>query len=307
MNRIASIDGFTSVRDARTVWTPRSRGASAPIGPSADKPPRISLLTIAPRYRPSLYVLLGAMLAAILFYVHTATAPASRPLTQRDIDASVTRTLSSTVIPSNAARAYDTVQDSVVRIRAASGGAATQKRAAWDVGTGVIILQDGTILTNFHVVAASKQLRVVFPDGSESEAKVLSTKPEHDLAVIRAANTPHKVVPAILHSSADLHAGDEAVAVGFPFGIGPSLSSGVISGVHREYLAPDGKHMLTNLIQFDAAANPGNSGGPLATARGEVVGIVTAIISPGRTAGSVGIGFAVPIESVATAIGLPPF
>jgi len=193
MNRIASIDGFTSVRDARTVWTPRSRGASAPIGPSADKPPRISLLTIAPRYRPSLYVLLGAMLAAILFYIHTATAPASRPLTQRDIDASVTRTLSSTVIPSNAARAYDTVQDSVVRIRAASDGADTQKRAAWDVGTGAIILQDATILTNLHVVAASKQLRVVFPDGSESEAKVVSTKPEHDLAVIRATNTPRKV------------------------------------------------------------------------------------------------------------------
>ena len=95
--------------------------------------------------------------------------------------------------------------------------------------------------------------------------------------------------------------------MGFPFGIGPSLSSGVISGVHREYVAPDGQHMLPNLIQFDAAANPGKSGGPLATARGEVVGIVTAISSPGRTAGSVGIGFAVPIESVATAIGLPPF
>ena len=87
-----------------------------------------------------------------------------------------------------------------------------------------------------------------------------------------------------MRSTADLRPGDEVVAVGFPFGIGPSVSSGVVSGLKREYRSPEGKRMLTNLIQFDAAANPGNSGGPLVTADGEVVGIVTAILNPDRAA-----------------------
>ena len=83
-----------------------------------------------------------------------------------------------------------------------------------------------------------------------------------------------------MRSTADLAPGDEVVAVGFPFGIGPSVSAGVVSGLKREFRSPEGQQMLTNLIQFDAAANPGNSGGPLVTMDGEVVGIVTAILNP---------------------------
>jgi S1-C subfamily serine protease len=97
------------------------------------------------------------------------------------------------------------------------------------------------------------------------------------------------------------------VAVGFPFGIGPSVSAGVVSGLRREFRSPEGRQMLTNLIQFDAAANPGNSGGPLVTAEGEVVGIVTAILNPTEARTFIGIGFAVPIENAASAVGLPPF
>ena len=101
--------------------------------------------------------------------------------------------------------------------------------------------------------------------------------------------------------------GDQVIAVGFPFGIGPSVSAGVVSGLKREYRSPEGKRLLTNLIQFDAAANPGNSGGPLATMDGEVVGIVTAILNPGDQGVFIGIGFAVPIENAASAIGVSPF
>ena len=97
------------------------------------------------------------------------------------------------------------------------------------------------------------------------------------------------------------------IAVGFPFGIGPSVSPGVVSGLKREFRSPDGKRMLTNLIQFDAAANPGNSGGPLVTMDGEVVGIVTAILNPTEQRVFIGIGFAVPIENAAGAAGMPPF
>jgi S1-C subfamily serine protease len=101
--------------------------------------------------------------------------------------------------------------------------------------------------------------------------------------------------------------GDQVVAVGFPFGIGPSVSSGVVSGLRREYRSPEGKRLLTNLIQFDAAANPGSSGGPLVTAEGEVVGIVTGILNPTSQRVFIGIGFAVPIENAAAAFGIPPF
>ena len=93
--------------------------------------------------------------------------------------------------------------------------------------------------------------------------------------------------------------------MGFPFGIGPSISAGVVSGTGREYRAPEGGRPLSNLIQFDAAANPGSSGGPLVNAEGEVIGIVTAILSPTGT--YAGVAFAAPIETAAGAAGLPPF
>jgi S1-C subfamily serine protease len=110
-----------------------------------------------------------------------------------------------------------------------------------------------------------------------------------------------------LRSTKDLAPGDEVIAVGFPFGIGPSVSAGVVSGVRREFQSPQGKRLLMNLIQFDAAANPGSSGGPLVTTDGAVVGIVTAILNPTEPRVFVGIGFAVPIENAAAAFGMPPF
>ena len=97
------------------------------------------------------------------------------------------------------------------------------------------------------------------------------------------------------------------MAIGFPFGIGPSVSAGVISGLGREYQTADGKRVLTNLIQFDAAVNPGNSGGPLITPEGEVIGIVTGLLNPSEQRVFIGIGFAVPIENAAGAVGLSPF
>ncbi|HCX13990.1 MAG TPA: peptidase S1, partial [Rhodospirillaceae bacterium] len=118
---------------------------------------------------------------------------------------------------------------------------------------------------------------------------------------------PDDLIPATMRSTADLALGDEVIAIGYPFGIGPSVSSGVISGFGREYRNPKGERVLSNLIQFDAAANPGNSGGPLATVNGEVVGIITAILNPSDQRVFIGIGFAVPIENAASAAGMSPF
>ncbi len=175
------------------------------------------------------------------------------------------------------------------------------------VGTGVVIVDNGLILTNLHVVAGANKITVNFFDGSESEAVVVSLQPENDLAVLRAKTIPDDLHAATLRSTAGLSPGDEVVAIGFPFGIGPSASQGVISGLKREFRSPEGQRSLSNLIQFDAAANPGNSGGPLITMDGHVVGIVTAIMNPNQQRTFIGIGFAVPIENAAAAVGMPPF
>jgi S1-C subfamily serine protease len=175
------------------------------------------------------------------------------------------------------------------------------------IGTGVVIQDNGTILTNLHVVDGAQRVKVQFHDGLVSDARVVSADRSQDLAVIRAARLPDDLQPATLRGTGDLRPGDHVVAVGFPFGIGPSVSSGVVSGLEREFRAPDGERTLKHLIQFDAAANPGNSGGPLVTQRGEVVGIVTAILNPTPARTFIGIGFAVPIENAAAAVGMPPF
>lgn len=173
------------------------------------------------------------------------------------------------------------------------------------VGTGVVIDDQGTILTNLHVAAAAKTLRVTFADGTESRAMLVGARPESDLAIIRPFDLPDEVHPATLAESTSLVPGDTVVAVGFPFGIGPSASAGIVSGLERAF-AQEGQTKLEHLIQFDAAANPGNSGGPLVNANGEVVGIVTAILNPSGLRTFAGIGFAVPIETAAGAAGENP-
>jgi S1-C subfamily serine protease len=175
------------------------------------------------------------------------------------------------------------------------------------LGTGVVIVDDGTILTNLHVVYGAKRLTVTFYDGSEAEADLVSVHPENDLAVIKAQKIPDDLPAATLGSASRLKPGDEVVAVGFPFGMGPSVSFGVISGLNREFRSPEGERLLTRLIQFDAAANPGNSGGPLVTMQGDVVGIVTAIMNPTESGTFIGIGFAVTIAAAGRAVGMHPF
>ncbi|MFT4103922.1 MAG: trypsin-like peptidase domain-containing protein [Burkholderiaceae bacterium] len=176
-----------------------------------------------------------------------------------------------------------------------------------NVGSGVVIVDTGIILTNLHVVAGAKRLVVTFFDGQESEADIVGVQPQNDLAVVRARTVPDDLPAATLGSTQGLQPGDAVVAVGFPFDIGPSVSAGVVSGLNREFRSPEGERQLSGLIQFDAAANPGNSGGPLVTMAGDVVGIVTAILNPTEARTFIGIGFAATIESAGQAVGMPPF
>jgi S1-C subfamily serine protease len=279
-----------------------------PPQPAAAAPAPAGWGRFAARHERLLLVAAGALLSALAVLALQRTGPVSKPLTQADIDKAVLHTLNTKVLPSPAAKAAENVAPAVVRVRGVAPGERGDPDLEEGVGTGVVIVDTGVILTNLHVVSGSEKVVVEFADGHESDAAVMKIQPEHDLAVLQARSLPKDgLTAATLRSTSDLQPGDQVVAVGFPFGIGPSVSAGVISGLEREFRSPQGKRVLTNLIQFDAAANPGNSGGPLVTMDGEVIGIVTAILNPGSERTFIGIGFAVPIENAAAGVGIHPF
>ncbi len=263
----------------------------------------------------SMLGLLALMLALSLF----SSRPGERKLTQEDINAAVLKTLETTQLPSAAAKAYETIIPSVVRVvgyskrKVGKDGKEVKEdeESNRSVGTGVVIVDKGIILTNLHVVQGADVIHITFADGMTTTASITGAQPENDLAVLQAHKIPDDLIAATMRSTADLRPGDQVMAVGYPFGIGPSASSGIVSGLKRTFRSPEGQEgnrpEMRNLIQFDAAANPGNSGGPLVTMDGEVVGIVTAIYNPNQQRTFVGIGFAVPIENAASAAGMPPF
>jgi S1-C subfamily serine protease len=298
---------------------PRRQAAMAePSVAVVHEPPSATAATAGPLSRvrgahPALWALAGALLALCLTLLALRFGPGHRTITQDDIDAAVRESLEKEPLPSQAAKAYEAILPSVVRVvglldEEDSGETNTEKRAMErSLGTGVVIIDNGTILTNLHVVWGAKKIRVRFANGHESEAVMMGAQPENDLAVLKALSLPDDLEAATMRSTGDLKPGDHVIAVGHPFGIGPSVSYGVVSGLKRAFRSPEGEKMLSNLIQFDAAANPGNSGGPLVTMDGQVVGIVTAILNPGPQRTFIGIGFAVPIENAASAAGMPPF
>ena len=263
--------------------------------------------TVSRRHLRTLWAVVLLLTALLITSLWQHQRPAARKITQEDIDAAVLRTLESTTLPSAAARAVDAIAPSVVRVVGYSRSKNGKEEVERGVGTGVVIVDKGIILTNLQVVLGSDRIAITFHDGLETTASITGAQPENDLAVLQAHKVPDDLEAAPMRSTQDLRAGDQVVAVGFPFGIGPSASAGVVSGLKREFTSPEGKRQLSNLIQFDAAANPGNSGGPLVTMDGEVVGIVTAILNPTPARTFIGIGFAVPIENAASAVGMPPF
>src|SRR3989344_1553905 len=233
--------------------------------------------------------------------------PAAQRITQEDIDAAVLRTLETTTPPSAAARAVEAISPSIVRVVGYGRSKNGKEEVERGIGTGVVIVDKGIHPTHPPGGAGPGPISSPLHDGLETTASITGAQPENDLAVLQAHKVPDDLFAAPLRSTQDLRPGDHVVAVGFPFGIGPSASAGVVSGLQREFTSPEGKRQLSNLIQFDAAANPGNSGGPLVTLDGEVVGIVTAILNPTSARTFIGIGFAVPIENAASAVGMPPF
>lgn len=294
---------YSSSRASLAPAASTERGA-APAMPKRAR----RWLRIPDRSDPRLlWAVIGLLAAVTLASLLALSGQIPRALTQKDIDGAVLKTLETVPLPSKAAKAYEAILPSVVRVTGFDTDKKTGELVQRSVGTGVVIVDKGIILTNLHVVQGATTIRIEFSDGLQTTASVTGAQPENDLAVLQAHKIPDDLNAATMRSTADLAPGDEILVVGFPFGIGPSASAGVISGLGRAFRSPEGSNEMRNLIQFDAAANPGNSGGPLVTMDGQVVGIVTAIYNPSQQRTFIGIGFAVPIENAASAVGLSPF
>ncbi|MFM8610099.1 MAG: trypsin-like peptidase domain-containing protein [Burkholderiaceae bacterium] len=165
-----------------------------------------------------------------------------------------------------------------------------EDQAQTGLGSGVIVSAEGYILTNNHVIEGADEIEVLLNDGRSARAKVIGTDPETDLAVLKIGL---EKLPLIVWGKSDsLHVGDQVLAIGNPFGVGQTVTSGIVSALGRNQL---GINTFENFIQTDAAINPGNSGGALVDVNGHLMGINTAIYS--RSGGSMGIGFAIPVST----------
>jgi S1-C subfamily serine protease len=244
-----------------------------------------------------------ALIAALLVLGQTSDRT---PMSEADVSsiakAAVDKGLKdANAAPPDAALVYQAIVPSLVLIQGDLDGSAGGEN---DLGTGVVINAAGQILTARHVVADAQTVEVTFADGTKAAAHVTSQEPDNDIAVLEADQAPETIVPAVIGSTGGLQIGDAAYAVGHPLGLVGSLSAGVISGLNRSIPLPGGPTMQ-NLIQFDAAVNPGNSGGPLLNRNGQVIGIVTSLANPSGQGYFIGIGFAVPIGTASGAAGGP--
>jgi putative serine protease PepD len=265
-----------------------------PTGPPAPQPPAQPEESGAPPSAASRGRLragaAGALAAALLVGGGvvvgdlTGSDPASRPAAAAPLPAATGGAGPRT----DAGRVYAAAADGVVAVQVGGGS-----------GTGFVIDERGTIVTNAHVVGQSSQASVRFGDsGATVDAEVLGSDPSTDLAVLRVdPSRTGALHPLALADSDDVRVGDEVVAIGHPFGLDRTATAGIVSGLGREIRSPNG-FSIDEVIQTDAAINPGNSGGPLVDGRGRVVGVNSQIATAGAGGGSVGVGFAVPANTV---------
>ncbi|MCC6612283.1 MAG: trypsin-like peptidase domain-containing protein [Anaerolineae bacterium] len=263
----------------------------------------------------------GAFATLVILLLYGLLVPVPTLITTNDVNNAIAQAMASaTPRPALSAQVYEIIRPSLVLIETnvTAPGAdliryqpdtpASPFQQVQDdgVGSGVIVNDAGDILTSLHVLNSANNIRVTFADGTVALAEIIGTLSDNDIAVLRAATLPEVIVPATLGNPNAMRVGDEAYVVGHPFGLYGSMSAGIISGFNRTYQPPTSPEPVENLIQFDAATNPGASGGPLLNRYGQVVGIVTMLLNPTGQDVFVGIGFAVPITAAGGAAGLPP-
>jgi S1-C subfamily serine protease len=248
----------------------------------------------------------GVLAALVALWLYNALTPQPPALTKREVSDSIAQAMASaTPAPAFSSHVYRVIRPSLVLIETKlTNGEGEEGRG---LGSGVIIDNRGDILTSLHVVSDASEIKVTFADGTESNAFIILSQPENDIAVLQADRPPELLVPAVLGNPNAMRVGDEAYVVGNPFGLYGSMSAGVISGFERTIKLPNSEQHVHGLIQIDAAVNSGNSGGPLMNRYGQVVGIITALANPTDDEVFIGIGFAVPIDVAGGAVGLPPY
>jgi S1-C subfamily serine protease len=231
-----------------------------------------------------LWVLLGALVAVaavvVVDRVGSSDSERAAPVT--------TGPTTTTLAPPVAEKIFRTIQPSLVLIEATGADGSSA------LGSGVIVDRQGQVMTADHVIEGARDIQVTFADGTKSAARVASSMPDRDTAFLQPDQPPSVIVPAVVGGG--MKVGDDAYSVGNPLGLADSMTAGVVSGLDRSIEREDGSGSLDGLIQFDAAVNPGSSGGPLLNRQGQVVGIVTALANPSGQRFFVGIGFAVPIS-----------
>ncbi|MEK7247840.1 MAG: trypsin-like peptidase domain-containing protein [Chloroflexota bacterium] len=196
----------------------------------------------------------------------------------------------------SAADIYEEVRPSVVEIDIS--GSSSLGGTISGTGTGIVLDEEGHILTNNHVIDSADEISVLFDDGDTATATVAGTDTQNDLAVIKIDPAEHDLSPATLGDSSDLRVGDSVLALGNPFNLEGSLTQGIVSGLNRAYSEGASTRPIRGMIQTDAAINPGNSGGPLINCYGDVVGVNTLLENPTGDTVNVGVGFAVAVNTV---------
>jgi S1-C subfamily serine protease len=276
---------------------------STPEAPTPSLRERLQLWKA--RARSLTPFLSGVMAALLALLLYNFLFPKTPPLTTKEVNDVVAQAMASATPPAAySAYVYAAIQPSLVLIEAETHEGDEDGSS---LGSGVVINEQGDILTSLHVVRRTTDIRVTFADGTKSAAQIEGEQPENDIANLAAETPPTRIFPAVLGNPNAMNVGDEAFAVGNPFGLYSSISAGVISGFDRYFIPPDGEEKLEGLIQIDAAVNPGNSGGPLLNRYGQVVGIVVGIVNPTDQEVFIGIGFAVPITIAASGAGMPPY
>ncbi len=273
-----------------------------------EQPPRLwrdRWRRLGTQLRKAIPFAAGIAAAFLGLYLYNRLLPPEKPLSTQQVNQIVNQVLASaTPAPAYSAQVYQIIRPSLVLIQ--SRGVDVHGKTENGLGSGVVVTDQGDILTALHVVDGAAEIKLTFADGSQSSAQVAVTQPEHDIAVLRPDNPPAQVFPAVLGNPNAMHVGDEAYAVGNPFGLYGSMSAGVISGFNRTFQAEGSSQEIEGLMQIDSAVNPGNSGGPLLNRYGQVVGIVIGILNPTDSEFFIGIGFAVPINVAGGAGGRSP-
>jgi putative serine protease PepD len=278
------VRGFRAPSAAEAVRGPSAESVAAPATPDSVQPAvrfsrdpgwRWALLAAA-----ALLIAI-AIIAVLAFQLGSGSA---RSAAKASVTPTPAAPKSATPVP--VPDMYRQVAPSVVLITTSKGS----------LGSGVIVNDTGAVLTAHHVVSGGGSIRILFSDGTRTTARVASANRAKDIAVLAPQKLPEVVVPATLGGGVAV--GSDVVAMGNPLGLRDSTTTGIVSGLNRTNKTKTGS--LSGLIQFDAAVNPGSSGGPLLNSQGLVVGVVVSIADPGQDDAFAGIGFAVPIG---TALG----